>query len=237
MYKLLSLVLLTCFLGFTNLLAQPKLEIIGGDSYNWGDVKPSESPLKTKIQLKNVGNENLLIKNVKPSCGCTASKVDKDILKPGEIATVDISFNITSPGPNTKTVNIETNDSKSPNRSYRLTANLIKNIEIQPTPYFTFNDLQVGKEASSTVKIKNNGKTDIVISDFKSTPDDLRVNVSGKLVVKAGGSLDITAKITPSKAGYLNCKLDFKTTDADTPTVTISGYGNVQQSPLFNNAK
>ena len=33
--------------------AQPKLTIIGGDTHDWGKVKPKDDPLKATIKIKN----------------------------------------------------------------------------------------------------------------------------------------------------------------------------------------
>src|SRR6056300_1776529 len=87
--------------------AQPKIEVIGGNKHDWGKVSPKDSPLKTKVKIKNTGNEQLVITNVKPSCGCTTAPLDKDKLKPGEVATVNVTFNVGSKaGVNSKTIRI-----------------------------------------------------------------------------------------------------------------------------------
>src|SRR5437667_12794840 len=69
----------------TSAKAQPvgKIEIVGGDTYNWGNVQPGE--LKATIQVKNTGQGDLKITDVHPGCGCTVtSPIDKNPLKPGE---------------------------------------------------------------------------------------------------------------------------------------------------------
>ena len=93
-------------------IAQPKIEIVGGDTHDWGKVKAKDSPLKAVIKLKNVGNEILKITDVHPGCGCTkTAELDKKELKPGEIATTEISLNLgTLSGDVTKSVSISSND-------------------------------------------------------------------------------------------------------------------------------
>ncbi|MBI3259067.1 MAG: DUF1573 domain-containing protein, partial [Ignavibacteriae bacterium] len=93
-------------------IAQPKIEIVGGDTHDWGKVKAKDSPLKAVVKLKNVGSELLKITEVHPGCGCTkTAELDKKELKPGEIATTEISLNLgTSSGQLTKTVAITSND-------------------------------------------------------------------------------------------------------------------------------
>ncbi len=77
------------------LFAQPKIEIVGGDTYDWGTVKRTDDPLRAKIKIKNVGTEVLKITEVKPGCGCTTAPLDKNELKPGEEASLDVTLRIT----------------------------------------------------------------------------------------------------------------------------------------------
>ena len=113
--------------------AQPKLEIVGGNSYDWGKVGPKDSPLKTKVKIKNTGNEQLIITNVKPSCGCTTAPLDKDKLNPGEVATIDVSFNVGSrAGVNSKTIRISSNDPANSTTIFRLSADVQKEVTVSP---------------------------------------------------------------------------------------------------------
>ncbi|MFA7326790.1 MAG: DUF1573 domain-containing protein [Candidatus Kapaibacterium sp.] len=215
--------------------AQPKLEIIGGNSYDWGKVGPKDSPLKTKVKIKNTGNEQLLITNVKPSCGCTTAPLDKDKLNPGETATIDVSFNVGSnAGVNSKTIRITSNDPANSTTIFRLSADVEKAVVVSPA-YFAFNQMEVGKEESSRVSIKNTGKKPLTISNITKSPADLKLNLSGTKTLKPGESFDLVAKVTPTAPGYMNCWVKMKTDSVDDPEISISGYGSVKESPIFNN--
>ena len=63
--------------------AQGTLEIIGGDTYDWGTVAPGK--LTTTVEVKNTGAQDLKITEVRPGCGCTAAPIDKNLLNPNEI--------------------------------------------------------------------------------------------------------------------------------------------------------
>src|SRR5438105_11547865 len=88
---LLAAALMTLAAG--SAFAQGKLEVIGGDTYDWGAVAPAK--LKTVIQIKNVGTDSLVISNVHPSCGCTTAPIDKSMLKPGEIGKISVEIDMT----------------------------------------------------------------------------------------------------------------------------------------------
>lgn len=59
--------------------------------YNFGVVINGEKVVHTFI-LKNNGKSNLLISNVKPSCGCTSPKWTKEPIKPGQEGFVELAF-------------------------------------------------------------------------------------------------------------------------------------------------
>ena len=64
------------------------------DPYAWdfGQVKEGEV-LKHDFILKNESEKTLTIKEVNTSCGCTASKVEKKVLLPGESTEIEVQFN------------------------------------------------------------------------------------------------------------------------------------------------
>lgn len=232
-YKFMLIALF--FVSFGVLSAQPKLEIIGGDKYDWGKVKPKDSPLKTKVIVKNTGNEDLKILNVKPSCGCTAAPIDKNLLKPNETATIDLSFNVgTNPGVNSKTLTITSNDPANGTKIFRLQAELVKPI-VFSSQYFTFNNLKVGTESTSTITIENISGKDIKLSGIDINTKEVKINLKDGKVLKAGEKFDLVAKVTPEKAGFINCIIKMTTNHPDMTEVQVTGYGKVEESAVFNN--
>ena len=87
-----------------------------------------ESSVLIQEQIKNVGNEDLILKEVKKTCGCTATKVDKDIIKPGEVAKVNVTMTISGNHRKTKYITIVTNDPKTPNKRVKITADVFENL-------------------------------------------------------------------------------------------------------------
>ncbi|TAL68083.1 MAG: DUF1573 domain-containing protein [Bacteroidetes bacterium] len=234
-YLILSILLLSFILSnSTN--AQPKLEIVGGDTYNWNKVKPKESPLNAKIQLKNAGTDTLVISNVKPGCGCTTAPLDKSKLGPNEVGTLDVKLNISNrPGAVTKTISISSNDPKTPNSTLFLKAEVQVDIEVSPQ-YFTFNDMKVGQESVTKVKIINHSKENVTFSDFNSTPDYVSYNISKSFVLKPNEEMEIIERAKPTQKGYFSSTLKMKTSHPDFKELIISGYGPVAESPIFNNS-
>ncbi len=231
--QLLSIFLF--FMSFNLLLSQPKLEIVGGDVYDWKQVKPSDSPLKAKIKLKNIGDKTLEITEVKPGCGCTTAPLDKRVLEPGEIATLDVSLSITgNTGRVTKSIQIKSNDPDNSVKLLYLKCEVVRPLMTSPTSYFTFPDMIVGRESTSKLVLKNASNQDITLSNFEVTPSNVDINLKNKVVLKPGQEIEIIAKVIPDKKGYMNMSLKMNTTHPDHPEYIIQGYGNVKESVILN---
>lgn len=237
MFTILSVLIFT-----TSLYAQPKIEIIGGDKYDWGKVKLSEGPLKATVKIKNTGNEELIIQNVKPSCGCTTAPLDKDRLKPGETAKLDITLKISHGGNVTKSIRIASNDPKIPNKNLTITADVVEMLKIEPYSSISFKELQIGKESMGSVSIYNYDKMPVKIKMTDVNPNYMIVNfvstkgeILGKnAVIQPGQKVDVRVKLTPQQSGYFRANVKVETDHPDHKILEIRGFGNVSESPLFN---
>jgi len=231
---MLRLIALSLVVISLTVIAQPKLEVVGGDTYSWGQVKPSANPLKGTLKLKNAGNQPLEIKSVKPSCGCTATKLDKEILQPGEVASVDVSLNIgTATGQVTKTITISSNDPNNETKIVWLKAEVVRAIMLS-MPYIAFTDLNIGKESTASITVKNNSSENVTFFGFEGTAG-LAVTPKGKLELKPGEEFKLSATLVPDKEGYYSGTVKFSTSHPDFPSVEVPVYGNVLKptSPVF----
>lgn len=220
------------FVGY----AQPQFVIIGGDVYNWGDVKPKDSPLKAEVLFKNEGNETLVIKSVKPGCGCTTAPLDKNELEPGESTTMRLEFRVgNDAGTTSKSITIETNDPNKAKVYYRISANVVRDIVCKPNLYMPFKDLKVGTEGTSTIFLKNNSKENITFSDLKVEPAGVKLSIPTNFTLVPNQEIEITGRLTRNEVGYFNSRITMKTSHPDYPTFEIPAYGTVTESPIFNN--
>lgn len=167
-----------------------KLEVVGGITHDWGEIKVStlkDNQLKTSFILKNIGDGDLFIKEVRPGCGCTSAPLTKDLLKPGDTTIVNVTLNTTGKhGQTDKSITITATDpmgiskdslakmndttkkkfdstlAKDSSRYdttlvYSLKANLRRTVTVTPGEYFSLVDPKKGVESSSSVKISNSG--------------------------------------------------------------------------------
>ena len=95
------------------------------DKFDFGNVKQGPV-LEGTFEFKNTGQQVLLIKSVAPSCGCTGVVADeKKEFQPGETGKVKFTFNTEGrTGVNEKTINVTSNDLKSPNKTLTFVCNI-----------------------------------------------------------------------------------------------------------------
>ena len=177
--------------------APPTLEIVGGDTIDWGEVGGGE--LEQELRLVNAGGGTLEILNIKPSCGCTTAPIDKDKLASGEEATVKVTMDVaTRTGPTQKTITITTNDSTQPNRLVYLKANVVRDIAAEPS-HFLISGVQPGETGSSTINIVNTGTEPITVQPPKlagSTLMRVTFDMTAPATIAPGDSLAVTASAT-----------------------------------------
>ena len=98
--------------------AGPKL-VIAAQEHSFGNVKPG-TPLTHTFKIRNDGQADLEIKNVKPGCGCTAANFDK-VVSPGKEGGITLKIEDTAgyKGEVEKTADVTTNDPER--RTFKLT--------------------------------------------------------------------------------------------------------------------
>jgi hypothetical protein len=215
-----------------------KMEIVGGDTHDWGTVPPST--LSAVIEVKNIGTGDLNITDVHPGCGCTLTHgIDKKTLKPGEIGKFDVSINVATypSGPITKVVTIKTSDSTDANHMLRLTANIKRAITISPAAYLTVTEGKVGSEStSSSIHIKNTGDKAFTIFPPDSTRGNakLRFDMKQKKELKPGEELELKAYVTPNEKSFVQGGFKMKTTSEESPWLDMNVTGTMAREPQQN---
>ena len=228
MFRYLIIILFTIISMIVSLFSQPKLKIENGDTLNFGKVKSTESPAKSKVKLYNVGNDTLKIMSVKPGCGCTTARLDKMIVPPGDFATMSVSLNLPgNPGNIHKTIDIKTNDSTWKNKLYHLIAEITFPLRFFPTPYITFPSLSIGEEQTGKIIITNASDEPIQQKEITVEPDYITLNIKNDDIIKPDSAITVVATIKPKDPGPLVGAIKFKTTHPDVPKFMLPIRGNV----------
>src|SRR5438105_12182968 len=76
---------------------------------NYGKINEGQK-LEVSFRFKNTGNKPLIIRSVRPSCGCTAAEPPKEPVAPGAEGAINASFNSQGrEGINRKDIYVEAN--------------------------------------------------------------------------------------------------------------------------------
>ncbi len=238
---------------------QPKLEVVGGDTFDWGKVKPpKEGHLAGQIKIRNSGGREIKLIEIRPGCGCTKTDPDKMDIPSGDVSTMGVKLNInpSQAGPITKSITVRWGDKEgiaardefrkngtpiaagldtAENFSYiQLKADIQRALVLGPNQYFNFADAKIGQETTSSLFLTNNDSEPVTVSDFV-TDGGIVVNITSKQVIKPGEKLEIIARVVPQAKGQITGGLKFATSAAEMPTMDIRAYGNVPEpsSPVF----
>jgi predicted RecA/RadA family phage recombinase len=84
------------------------------------------------FKFKNTGNQPLVIKKVRGSCGCTVPKWPTEAIQPGKSATIEVKYDTTRAGAYTKDVYVETNEAQ-PNHTLTIKINVVEKITTSST--------------------------------------------------------------------------------------------------------
>jgi hypothetical protein len=96
-------------LSSDELAKAPKIEFVE-KIFNFGKLAQGEKVDYT-FNFKNTGLSDLIIRNVRASCGCTAANTSSNLIKPGESGSIKVIFNSAGKmGTQNKTITLITND-------------------------------------------------------------------------------------------------------------------------------
>jgi hypothetical protein len=219
------LVGLIVFLSYSIVFSQPKLVIDGGDTYDWGKINPKGAPLTARIKIFNKGNQTLNISEVKPGCGCTTAPLDKNVIKPNDFATLNVTLNVHNDGAVTKTISIKSNDMKNPKKTLFIKADIMNSISVSQK-YISFSNLMNGKESVATVKIKNNTNKPVKIIDIKVDPAKIKINLKKNSILPANKEFILEVSYIPNNSINFNGNINIQTNNKDVKNINISVWGN-----------
>jgi len=201
----------------------PKI-VINESVKDYGTV-PKGDDLVWDFVAKNEGKTDLVIDQVKPSCGCTVANFDKSI-KPG--ATGKISLKVETKnfsGPISKSATVTSNDPANPNMTLVLKAIVKPYVDILPQGYVRFSALQ-GEASTQSVTLVTEEKAPFKVEKV-DTPAD-------KAWLKAKISPVAEKDRTPGKGDNVQYKIDI-TLEKDAPVGLLNekvvAYTNVPKAP------
>jgi hypothetical protein len=105
-------------------LEKAPVAVFSQTSHDFGDMKQGDKKDYT-FSLTNNGQSELIIRNIRSSCGCTAVAPSKNVIAPGESAPIKVTFDSRGKrGRQSKSVTVITNDPKNPTSMLRVSCNI-----------------------------------------------------------------------------------------------------------------
>lgn len=185
-------------------VAVPKIEITPM-TYDFGAISDDIKNNAT-FTIKNTGNADLLIYEVRPTCGCTVANLTSKKIAPGETARLDAVYDShNANGQIHRFINVKSNDPATETVSLGLTAV----VNPKPAPdinlsTFSIPNLQMAKggKETRTIKVTNPGQMELVINEITASPG-VSAEV-GKLEVKPAQTVKADIKLKPGESADMN---------------------------------
>ncbi len=145
---------------------KPKV-VFEEQTYDFGKIYQGEI-VQHEFRFKNQGNDDLIINNVKSSCGCTAALASKNNIPKGETGEIQIKFN---PGHYLgkvlKTVTVNSNDPENAASKLTITGEVCEEISINPR-LVNFGIVKKGESCSRNLEIRIAPELKIEIKKIES---------------------------------------------------------------------
>jgi uncharacterized cupredoxin-like copper-binding protein len=238
MIRLSILIFVISAISVFSQLVPPKIAVQQA-AHDFGDINQGDIVTYSFV-ISNSGGDVLLIKDVKASCGCTAAKPDKNELNPGESTNILVTFNSKGrKGPQSKTVNVSTNDSENPTTILTIKCNVVVSESQVNTAgakiYFSetqhdFGKVKEGGKVNYTFTFENKGTASLQIKDVK-TSCGCTAAVVNESTIKPGQSGSIKIEFdTKNRSGRNSKTITVVSNDIKEPNKILTIYADIQKN-------
>lgn len=106
-------------------LANAPVATFDNTTHDFGEMNQGDKKEHT-FMLANDGKSELIIRNIRSSCGCTAVAPSTKVIAPGESAPIKVTFDSRGKrGRQSKSITVITNDPKNPTSRLRISSNIV----------------------------------------------------------------------------------------------------------------
>ena len=117
-----------------------------------GFVSLEQGLFTATFPLRNTGNGELRVGDLKPGCGCAVAVIDRSAVPPGETAIIRAEVRLTGPEERRTTVTVPSNDPHAPNTLLRLAWKAVAPLSPEP-PAIDFGAVRPGEAVERTVRL------------------------------------------------------------------------------------
>ena len=204
---------------------------VSEQTWDFGKIDQGEQ-VEHEFTLRNVGKQELIIKKIKSTCGCTVAQVTKRTLQPNETAQLIAKFNsLGRRGRQLKKIYITTNDPLK-HLTTLVVKGLVKRVpgsRINVVPKkWDFGLVEPGTAPQRTFIIKNNGVKDLVVSHI-DTSTGCHAEMPSEKIIPPGKETILNVNLDKlNMAGLIEDFIKISSNDTSNPTQHIRIYGYVK---------
>lgn len=168
--------------------------------HDYGKIRYGET-VTEDFTFTNVGDETLVIEKLRTSCGCTTTNKGSTKIPPGGKSTITVAFDTVGlrAGVKKQTVDVHSNDPKTPVLQLTVRAEVVRDLTVDPPT--------VAKELSGftdtvsfPVQVNNNSNEDVTVKGVKSQTEGVMALLQPEQVVaRAGARTSFTLVLKPQK--------------------------------------
>jgi hypothetical protein len=205
-------------------------------SHDFGSVARG-ADVRHKIQVKNLYEETIRISNVGTTCGCTAAKPDREELKTGEVANIEVVMN---------TVKFLRDKNSNVDVTLTFDGRTFKTVRIPIHAYIRpdvvlepgradFGSIEVGQGGEKRIQIAYAGREDWAITEVKSANPLITTELVPTGRENGRVSYELVVKLAPNApTGDIRDHLVLMTNDERSPEVDVAVEGAVVADIVVN---
>ena len=173
--------------------------------HDFGKVDDTDE-LSFAFQFKNEGSETLQIIEIKPSCGCTTTELEKMVYAPGEEGAIELLFHPKGYGKQTKTITVKSNSKGSERITLYINSDVTPFVQFEPRS-LRFDEVPRSESRQAEVRVTCRDQSAVF-----GTPQCTNPNFTVEWVrppVNGVGTLRVALKAGAPKGNVINkVKLD-----------------------------
>ena len=181
------------FASLSTLYAEPKL-VFEKEVFNFGEIIEGEKATCI-FNFKNTGNSVVKILDVRPTCGCTVTEINKMILHPGDKGTITAVFYSSGRKGNiSKFIYVTTDEKESSTTRLSIVGKVLKTWNVDPEKV-DFGEIKDWYTLIDTVVISSTLVDSIEIDSVTTEPDGF----TAKIISHRGDSVSIEVCVDASE--------------------------------------
>jgi hypothetical protein len=183
------------------------------------------------FDIVNEGNQTLVVKAVRPTCGCTVADFDKEIA-PGATGKIKAKLDTKDfSGPISKSILVMTDDPQDPTVTLVIKADVRPFVEILPRPLVRFNAVQHEPMSQTFIVVGADPEKAVTVTGVDSSVPFIKTSVrvlEGDELVKGKSKLQYEVSLTldpEAPVGPVNAVLTVNTDQKEASQVPVKVYG------------